>query len=126
MAEGEPRRVQYPTWNLVIMGLLVALSLGDVVSASTDHPGHPALWGIGAFIAVTSVWGVRERRRRPSWLLPRFYLLVAIPSGLALLLAGDTTAVGLGLVWLLIVPALLGSDLLDRRLGAPPRRTPTS
>lgn len=125
--KAEPnRRVEYSTWNLVAVAFFGVVTLGDTAPALADQPGHPLLWALCAVIATSLVWAVRERGRRPSWLLPRFYVLVAVPAWLALPLLGDLTAFGLGAIWLIIVPATLSGNWLDRLFGAPPTKIETS
>lgn len=117
--EQHGRRVTYVTWNLVATGVLGVLAFGDVVPALVDDPWSPVLWVISAAVVAALAWAVWKRRRRPTWLLPRLYLLSAIPVGLTLLVTNSMTAFWLGAIWLLIFPALLSGDWLDRWLGAP-------
>lgn len=113
------RRVTYVAWNLVATGVLGVLALGDVTSALANDPWSPVLWVISAAVTAALAWAVWKRRRRPTWLLPRLYLLSALPVGLSLLVTNAMTAFWLGAIWLLIFPALLSGDWLDRWLGAP-------
>ncbi|GGO22930.1 hypothetical protein GCM10010980_25520 [Corynebacterium marinum] len=127
MTDEQPgRRVTYVTWNLVATGVLGVLAFGDVAPALVDDPRSPVLWVISAAVVAAVAWAVWKRRRRPTWLLPRLYLFSVIPVGLALLLTNAMTAFWLGAIWLLIIPALLSGDWLDRWLGAPvqPPSTP--
>lgn len=58
MAEDRPGcQVKYSTWNLVVVGGLAALSLGDTVSALRSSPAHPSLWVLVMLIAVALLWG---------------------------------------------------------------------
>lgn len=120
MTDEQPgRRVTYVTWNLVATGVLGVLALGDVVPALVDDPWSLALWVISAAVIAALAWAVWNRRRRPTWLLPRLYLLSAVPVWLTFLVTNAMTAFWLGAIWLLIIPALLSGDWLDRWLGAP-------
>ncbi len=117
--EQSDRRVTYITWNLVAIGVFGALALGKVIPALANNPWSPILWIISLFIIAAMVWGIRKRHHRPTWLLPRIYLLVTAPAWLSLAVTGDMTSFRLGAIWLIIVPAILSSEWLNRLLGVP-------
>lgn len=120
MTDEQPgRRLTHATWNLVATGILGALAVGEVVASLMAAPSAPALWIISALVLAALAWAVRERHRRPTWLLPRLYLLTAVPVWLGLLVTDAMTAFWLGAIWLVVIPILLGGDWLDRCLGVP-------
>ncbi|WP_290277246.1 hypothetical protein [Corynebacterium faecale] len=118
-------RVTYVTWNLVATGVFGALALGDIIPALVDSPRSLALWAISAAVTAALGWAVWERHRRPTWLLPRLYLLSAVPVGLSLLVTNAMTAFWIGAIWLVIIPVILSGDWLDRWLGAPAQSSAT-
>lgn len=119
LSESRARRIGYPVRTLLAVVMVVVLALAEVVPVVAAHPRHPLPWVAVAAAAAGLVWGITACRRRPSFLLPRLYLLVAVPGWLLFSITDDMTSLWLGVPWLLIVPVMLSGGWVDRLLGTP-------
>lgn len=127
MTDEQPAcRITYVTWNLVAAGVLGIVALGEIVPILVDDPWSPVLWIISGAISAALVWGVWNHRRRPSWILPRLYLLIGVPIWLTFLVIGDMISFWLNAIWLVILPVILSDDWFDRWLGAPTQLSSTN
>ena len=113
------RRVPYQVWNLITVVVLGTLVIAEVVPVLLAHPRHLLPWLALTVIPLVVGWGLYRRARYPSWLLPRIYLLVAVPGWLMFSITDHMTSLWLGVPWLLIVPIVLSGGWVDRLLGTP-------